>query len=145
MEKLVSPANKGSSAGVIIFSGNNVLLCKRATKCHLTGEPIAFPGHWSFIAGSIENKENAIDCIIREAKEEINLDINKKDLNFLESINNPSGKILDIYTLNLPKLPKIKLNEEHVSYMWYDYNYIEDFIYTIDDKFIYLINKFIEK
>ncbi len=144
MRESVTTAKK-KSAAIVIFSSKTVLLCKRATKCYLTKEPIPFPDYWSFIAGAIESGESSIDCVIREAKEEVDVKINKDNVSYFGDFKNSSDKKIDLYYCFLENLPKIKLNPEHVSYMWYDYSYINEFPYTIDPALINLIKKIIKK
>ena len=140
----MSPVSK-KSAAIVIFSGKTVLLCKRSTECYITKKPIPFPGHWSFIAGAVEDGESSLDCVIREAEEEINVKINEEEVFYFGDFENKSGKKLDLYYVFLKNLPKIKLNPEHISYMWYDYSFIDNFPYTIDPALIGLIKKIIEK
>lgn len=139
----MSPVNK-KSAALIIISGKTVLLCKRATECYITKKAIPFGGYWSFIAGGIEKDESSIECVIREAKEEISVDVNKDDIKHIENFKNDSGKIIEVFGVFLEKLPKIKLNPEHTIYMWFDYSHIDEFPYKIDDKFKQSIKKFVE-
>jgi len=58
---------------LVIFKDNKVLLLKRAN----TGFE---DGNYSVIAGHVEKGESFSDCIIREAKEEAGIEINRKDI-----------------------------------------------------------------
>ncbi|WP_366183561.1 (deoxy)nucleoside triphosphate pyrophosphohydrolase [Flavobacterium ovatum] len=52
----------------IIFFDNKILVTQRSEKMKL-------PLKWEFPGGKLENKETEEECIIREIKEEINIDI----------------------------------------------------------------------
>ncbi len=62
--------------GVLVKNGDKCLLCKRNN----TG---SFPGMWSLPAGKIEKNENTRDAAIREFKEETNIDLERKNLDFV--------------------------------------------------------------
>ncbi|MFC1756272.1 NUDIX domain-containing protein [Patescibacteria group bacterium] len=59
-----------SESKIILIKDNKVLLNHRDDK-----EGIANPGMWSLIGGMVEVNESPVETIIREVKEEINLDI----------------------------------------------------------------------
>jgi len=52
----------------IIVRGNKILVTQRSEKMKL-------PLKWEFPGGKIEENENAEECILREIKEELNLEI----------------------------------------------------------------------
>jgi 8-oxo-dGTP diphosphatase len=52
----------------IIINGDKVLATQRSEKMNL-------PLKWEFPGGKIERNETAIECIIRELKEELNIEI----------------------------------------------------------------------
>lgn len=52
----------------IIVKDDKVLVTKRGPGMHLAG-------YWEFPGGKVKEGESAIDCIKREIKEELNLDI----------------------------------------------------------------------
>lgn len=58
-------------------------------------------GWWVLPAGHIEAGETATQTVIREAKEELNIDINPKDVEFTHLVHNLVGenKRMDIYFL----------------------------------------------
>lgn len=53
----------------IIFFGKKILATRRARGLHLEGL-------WEFPGGKIEPGENAEECIVREIREELNIEIN---------------------------------------------------------------------
>jgi 8-oxo-dGTP diphosphatase len=59
--------NPTPAAGVILMDGNSVLLVKRKYEPRV--------GMWTLPAGFVEADENVAECVVREAKEETNLDI----------------------------------------------------------------------
>jgi len=52
----------------IIIKGDKILVTQRSEKMNL-------PMKWEFPGGKIENNETAVNCIKREIKEELNLEI----------------------------------------------------------------------
>lgn len=52
----------------IIYVGNKILVTQRSEKMKL-------PLKWEFPGGKLENGESEIECIKREIKEELNIDI----------------------------------------------------------------------
>ena len=55
----------------LIDSSNHVLIAKRPNKKHLSG-------FWEFPGGKLEKDESPQNALIREAKEELNININNK-------------------------------------------------------------------
>ena len=55
----------------LINNENKILLSKRPEKKHLSG-------FWEFPGGKVEDGETPEKALIREVKEELNIDINKK-------------------------------------------------------------------
>jgi 8-oxo-dGTP diphosphatase len=55
-------------ACAIIFKNHKILVTQR-------GENMSLPLKWEFPGGKIEPNENALECIKREIKEELNLEI----------------------------------------------------------------------
>ena len=61
---------------LILEKDNKILLQKRQNSGY-------FDGYYSVPAGHLEEKETCIDCIIRETKEEIGIDIKREDTNLI--------------------------------------------------------------
>jgi len=83
-------------------------------------------GHWDFVKGNVEKDENIKDTIIREAKEEADLD----DLNFIpgfkEKINffykRKNLIIKEVtYLLAETKNKNVKISFEHKDFLWLNY------------------------
>jgi mutator protein MutT len=49
-------------------------------------------GNYSFPAGHVDAGENFTQCVIREIKEEININLNLKDLKFIHVMHRDSGE-----------------------------------------------------
>ena len=62
--------------GVLVKNGDKCLLCKRNAEG-------SFPGMWSLPAGKIEKNENSKDAAVREFKEETDIDLERKNLEFV--------------------------------------------------------------
>ena len=57
-----------ATAGIIQNKDNKVLITRRKKGKHLEG-------YWEFAGGKIEGNETAEECLIREIKEELNIEI----------------------------------------------------------------------
>lgn len=79
-------------------SGIEVLLQKRATS------KVTWPGYYDVsVAGHIDGGESPIGAAVREAKEEIGIDINADTLHYLFSLRTPltPNEINHVYTLEI--------------------------------------------
>jgi len=102
---------KNISAAVII-NNTNVLLTRRAP-----GEKLA--GYWEFPGGKQERQETIEECLVREIKEELDLDVQCLNI-LIESIYEyPGGKINLIAIEAEIKAGVISLNV-HDKYEWVD-------------------------
>lgn len=97
-------------AAAIITSKNKILIAKRgATK--------SLPNLWEFPGGKVEENETPEDCVIREIREELNIDI--KVIKHFETNEHTYdfGTIRLIAFLAEFQSGKITLNE-HAEYKW---------------------------
>lgn len=81
----------------IIFFGSKILVTQRSEKMKL-------PLKWEFPGGKLESEENEEDCIKREIKEEINIEI--------EIINRLSPNIHDYGSFKINLIP---FTARHIS------------------------------
>ncbi len=65
------------------------------------------------LSGGVENDERFDEAIVREIKEEINLDISKDRIKYLLKENNRAFFYLDINNLEVNNL---RLSNEHIGY-----------------------------
>ena len=94
-------------AEIWIFNDKQLLITKRAkNKSHA--------GKWEVPGGASIVNETTIDTIIREAKEEINIDINKKNISLLNT-SLYKKQFVDIYISRNIDLKNIKLQLEEVD------------------------------
>ncbi len=102
------------AVGAVIIKNGKILLIKRASYKK------SYPGCWCAIGGSVEEGETPQEAIIREVKEETNLDF---------SVKQPLGVFMvpeDGYTLRVHRFlgdisGDIKLNYESSEYGWFGY------------------------
>jgi 8-oxo-dGTP diphosphatase len=98
----------------IILENDKVLVTQRSEKMSL-------PLKWEFPGGKIEKEEKERDCIIREIKEELNIEID-----IVEKLTN---SIFDYGTFQINLIPfitKYKSGEiilrEHITFKWLEKN-----------------------
>lgn len=76
----------------IIFFDNQILVTQRSEKMKL-------PLKWEFPGGKLEENESEIDCVKREIKEELNIEI--------DVINKLSNSVFDYGTFKINLIPFI--------------------------------------
>ncbi len=106
------------SAGVVIFREDSKLLFLL----------LYYPsGHWDFVKGKIEEKENTHQTVVRETKEETGI----TDLDFVDSFEESieydfqyEGELIHkkvIFFLAKTSIEKIKISHEHLDYVWLEF------------------------
>ena len=85
-------------------------------------------GHWDLVKGHIENDEDPKDTAIRESKEETGItDIKfidgfKEEIEYYFQYNNENIHKKVIFFLSETKQNKIVLSDEHLDFIWLDFN-----------------------
>ncbi|MDO8508837.1 MAG: NUDIX hydrolase [Nanoarchaeota archaeon] len=102
--------------GCIIESKGKIILVKR--KDSKVGG-----GKWGIPSGKVEKKENLLDSIQREIKEETGIEVNKKEINFIHTYkvrrNGEYDFIYHLFYTKMANMKKILLNkEEHLKAIW---------------------------
>ena len=106
------------SAGVVIFREDSKLLFLL----------LYYPsGHWDFVKGKIEEKENTHQTVVRETKEETGI----TDLDFVDGFEESieydfqyDGELIHkkvIFFLAKTNIEKIKISHEHLDYVWLEF------------------------
>ena len=109
--------NKGLIVHALIFdSEHRVLILKRTPKTD------TLPGFWDIPGGTLKDGEDPIEGVIRETKEETNLDIKNSGLFFYTS-NVDEEKdtqfVRLVFLVKAPSSPDVKIfPEEHVEHKW---------------------------
>lgn len=79
-------------------------------------------GFWCHVAGSIEEDETGIDAIVREFKEETQIEVsNLYNAQFLEQFYEASVNVIQlipVFVVMCPPEQEVVLNEEHTEYKW---------------------------
>lgn len=125
----------------IINSKNQLLIQKRSSK-------IRHPKQWDIsAAGHVSSGRNSFDTALDEIKEELGINVSKKDLKFLFQVkqnyqdkkeNYINNEINDVYLLktNMP-LSSFKVSKEEISELKYiSINELRDFIEKEDPSFV---------
>jgi len=98
---------KPISCGIIPYRFNKgveiLLMCASKTKFN--------ENTWDFIKGKIEHDETEIECLVRECKEEVNLDIDTSLLQYCDS-QNSKRKLVKLWFYNLNDYPDFETNNE---------------------------------
>ncbi len=102
------------TVGAIIEDNGKILLMKR------NHDP--FKDHWGLPGGHIDQGETAEQAVIREVKEETNLDFTPKS-NFVSEENHPEINWHALVTFFYGDWKgKVKLSNEHTEYGWFTYD-----------------------
>ncbi len=85
-------------------------------------------GHWDFVKGKIENNESLEQAAIRETKEETGI----TDIEFIKGFKEKieysfksNGDIVQkevIFFLAKTNTKQVKISDEHLDYVWLDFN-----------------------
>tara|TARA_B100001758_G_C18386272_1_gene600300 strand:- start:157 stop:597 length:441 start_codon:yes stop_codon:yes gene_type:complete len=103
------------SIKAIILDDNRYLLVKNEMS------------EWDFPGGKLEKEESISNTLIREVKEELNLDILVNDLVYAENhlVNNLPVLII-LFETSIVNEKNIILSYEHVNYNFYDLNELKN-------------------
>lgn len=123
----------------IIFKNDKILMSKRHKKKR------EFPGYWEFPGGKCNTNESKKDCITREIKEELNVDIQ-----FIEIISTKK-KFINKYNIyycvcNVINDNMIKKNNEISEYRYFNINDINTLkLLPYDYRMINIIKNYLIK
>ncbi len=100
------------ACAIIQNNQNMVLACQRSTNMHL-------PLKWEFPGGKIEKNETAQDCLIREIKEELNIEIQVLEQKSINDHHYPD-KSIRLIPFICKHLSGEVLLKEHEDFRWLD-------------------------
>lgn len=92
-------------------------------------------GLWEFPGGKIEANETREDAIIREIREELNIDV-KVVCFFAEKVFNYPDKDINLIALECSKINGVIKLLEHEDYRWVNSSELENFEFAPADMFI---------
>ncbi|OEE32690.1 DNA mismatch repair protein MutT [Vibrio genomosp. F10 str. ZF-129] len=79
-------------------------------------------GYWCHVAGSIEGSENGCQAIIREFKEETQIEVRTLyNAHFIDKFYEPHVNVfqmIPVFAIYCPDDQPVTLNEEHTEYQW---------------------------
>lgn len=77
---------------------------------------------WYHVGGSIEGDETGVDAIIREYKEETDIDVTSLYYaQYLDKFYQPKANVIQlipVFVVFCPPNQVVTLNEEHTEYLW---------------------------
>jgi 8-oxo-dGTP pyrophosphatase MutT (NUDIX family) len=79
------------------------------------------PNKWAPLGGKIEKGENPLEAAIRETKEEVGINLNQEQIQFLATLYVRDPKldfIYHMYRAIYPNSSTLTLSEEHLAYAW---------------------------
>lgn len=115
----MKPAYGLTVRGVIKNSDDEILIVKRHPKSRTD------PEMWELPGGKVEKKEHFADALVREIKEETNLDCEVGD--FCEAVQNDymHKRTVQLIMYLDDVSGDVKISEEHTDWMWADLDKIE--------------------
>ena len=118
----------------MVIKNNKILILKRHPKQKVV------PGQWEMTGGKLELDESLEECLIREVKEETNLDIEIKRILYATDHNTEIlGKVVIIVYLCRPKNNEITISHEHIDFKWVD---LQEFRKTVFKQIINDMDKY---
>ncbi len=103
----------------MVLKNSKILILKRHPK-----QKVA-PDKWEMTGGKLEIDESLEECLIREVKEETNLDIEIKRILYATDHNTKIlGKVVIIVYLCKAQNTDVKISHEHSDFKWVK---VEDF------------------
>ena len=98
--------------GIIKNDNDEILIVKRHPKSRTD------PGMWELPGGKVESGEFFVDALVREIKEETNLDVKVGD--FCEAIQNDymHKRTVQIMMYLKDITGEVKISDEHTDWMW---------------------------
>lgn len=115
----MKPAYGLTVRGIIKNRDNEILIVKRHPKSRTD------PEMWELPGGKVENAEHFADALIREIKEETNLDCEVGD--FCEAVQNDymHKRTVQLIMYLDDVSGDVKISEEHTDWMWANLDKIE--------------------
>jgi len=107
---------------VVMDKENKILLLKRAAKCKF------FPSQWDFPGGKVEKVETSSQALVREVKEETNLDITFPR-EFKEHYYTEHGQALHFNVVySNSHSGEIKISEDHSEFKWFTQDELDEML-----------------
>ena len=105
------------SAVLILDDKDRALILKRSMKSRW------MPGKWGLPGGKVEKSENSLGAVIRETKEETDLDLEPVDMKRLEEFSN---KVVDMFYASA-YTGEVRIDFEHDDFEWVTRTEIESY------------------
>jgi 8-oxo-dGTP diphosphatase len=109
----------------MIIKNKKILIIKRHRKQKVV------PGEWEMVGGKVGMEENLEQGLLREIKEETNLDCSIERLLYATDHNiEDNKKVVILLYLCKPLSEKIMISHEHEDYKWVDKKEFREIVYT---------------
>jgi 8-oxo-dGTP diphosphatase len=122
------------ACAIILNNQNKVLACQRSANMHLALK-------WEFPGGKIEENETAEDCLIREIKEELNIEIQILEQKSVNDHHYPDKSIRLIPFICRHLSGEISL-KEHKDFKWLDKSNLLDLDWAAAD--LPILNEYLQ-
>tara|TARA_B100000965_G_scaffold396766_1_gene412171 strand:+ start:2983 stop:4191 length:1209 start_codon:yes stop_codon:yes gene_type:complete len=122
---LIDKNDTDITVGIIIEHENKMLLLQRPN------------GTWAIPKGHVKEGESNYEGMVRELKEETQIDLPEK-ADYLHETTNKTGSILHVYFFNSMSLLKPSINSEHIGWAYFSKDALPD---NID----FALNKYLNK
>ena len=112
---ILKDATKHAAGILVVADDGDILLLKRAG---VEGQD-NFVGHWALPGGGVEDGETPEQGALREAREEIGLDVAPESLIDLDKVRTETGMGFHTFGVHAKQKIQPKLNDEHLGYGWF--------------------------
>lgn len=82
-------------AVAMIYKGDKILFLKRSL------DDDFHPGTWSLPGGGVEEGESSVEAVVREVKEELNLELKKETCYLVEKVKTGEGNLIHYYQCSI--------------------------------------------
>lgn len=128
------------AAATIVVDGDKLLILKRSKKAN------RWKGYWNFSGGGHEFNESLDETAVRELKEEADLNVDPKDLQYLGYIQ--KGNLRIHFYITRTFSGEVKINDESDKFVWCPVDEINNYLFIggeLNQELLRKIKKYMER